>query len=120
MTSVRTCEGRKGLAGEGPVRVVLSRSSRSDRMVPVSTVGMRRQPEAQKSHACRGCPAPAWQFAKMAVRPLEVTPEGDPAEQAAQALVASPLVVYEAVEVVFNGGRGARAVGERGAAAVGR
>jgi hypothetical protein len=27
--------------------------------------------------------------------------------------VASPLVVYELVEIVFRGGRGARAVGER-------
>src|SRR6266568_7002452 len=33
--------------------------------------------------------------------------------------VASPLVVYEPVEVVFRGGRGARAIGERGAAAAG-
>ena len=33
--------------------------------------------------------------------------------------VASPLVVYESVEVVFRGGRGARAVGERGATAAG-
>jgi hypothetical protein len=31
--------------------------------------------------------------------------------------VASPFVVYESVEVVFRGCRGARAVGERGAAA---
>jgi hypothetical protein len=33
--------------------------------------------------------------------------------------VASPLVVYEPVEVVFRGCRGARAVGERGATAAG-
>jgi hypothetical protein len=35
------------------------------------------------------------------------------------ARVASPLVVYEAVGVVFRGCRGARAVGERGATAAG-
>ena len=34
-------------------------------------------------------------------------------------LVASPLVVYEPVEVVFRGRCGVRAVGERGAAAAG-
>jgi len=33
--------------------------------------------------------------------------------------VASPLVVYEPVEVSFRGCRGARAVGERGATAAG-
>ena len=40
------------------------------------------------------------------------TPDQDPE-------VASPLVVYEPVEVVFRGCRGARAVGERGATAAG-
>src|SRR6266508_4380475 len=42
--------------------------------------------------------------------PFSLTPE---------LLVASPLVVYEPVEVVFRGCRGARAVGERGATAAG-
>ena len=35
------------------------------------------------------------------------------------ARVASPFVVYEPIEVVFRGCRGARAVGERGATAAG-
>ena len=40
-------------------------------------------------------------------------------EQERSTPVASPLVVYESVEVVFRGCRGARAVGERGATAAG-